>query len=299
MFDLDNILHFAELNIQTIGIFIAIIGGLLVTKLLNLKIEKSELVDKLNILNKEIEYNSNLIKIRKERIFKNNREAFIDEIYTHVIERDFNIDEYDAHGLSADEREQAYSDVIDAYKKAGSIFKDREYYHDDIEKILSENKIYNDNEMYWVYYEVGSKFAGVRRTNYGPISLSDLESLNISNKFATLQENLEERDLANDYTKIVDINNWKIIEKQDIESKIKAIDSNLKIDLLTFLLITIFGIIVPQVIISIHPLFINYKFLKYWFAIYSILTFIISMIAMIVYRVDTVVCQNKILIDPT
>ena len=29
IFDLDNILHFAELNIQTIGIFIAIIGGLL------------------------------------------------------------------------------------------------------------------------------------------------------------------------------------------------------------------------------------------------------------------------------
>lgn len=264
MFDLDNILHFAELNIQTIGIFIAIIGGLLVTKLLNLKIEKSELIDKLNILNKEIEYNSDRIKTRKEKIFKNNREAFIDEIYTHVIERNFNIDEYDAHGLSVEERGQAYND-------------------NDIEKILSENKIYDDNEMYWVYYDVCSKFAKVRRTNYGTISLPDLGSLNISNKFATLQENLEERDLTNDYTKIVDMNNWKIIEKQDIESKIKAIYVNLKIDLLTFLLITIFGIIVPQVIISIHPLFINYKFLKYWFAVYSILTFIISMIAMIVY----------------
>lgn len=283
MFDLNNILHFAEINIQTIGIFIAIIGGLLVTKLLNLKIEKAELVDKLNILNKEIEYNSDRIKTRKEKIFKNNRKAFIDEIYTHVIERDFNIDEYDAHGLSAEEIEQAYTDIIDAYKKAESIFRDREYYHDSIEKILSENKIYDDNEMYWVYYEVGSEFAEVIRANYGPNRLPDLESLNINNKFATLQENLEERDLANDYTKIVDINNWKIIEKQDIESKIKAIDSNLKIDLLTFMLITIFGIIVPQIIISIHPLFINYNFLKYWFALYSILTFIFSMIAMIVY----------------
>lgn len=283
MFDLNNILHFAELNIQTIGIFIAIIGGLLVTKLLNLKIEKAELVDKLNILNKEIEYNSDRIKTRKEKIFKNNRKAFIDEIYTHVIERDFNIDEYDAHGLSAEEIEQAYTDIIDAYKKAESIFRDREYYHDSIEKILSENKIYDDNEMYWVYYEVGSEFAEVIRANYGPNRFSDLESLNINNKFATLQENLEERDLTNDYTKIVDINNWKIIEKQDIESKIKAIDSNLKVDLLTFLLITIFGIIVPQVIISIHPLFVNYKFLKYCFALYSILTFIFSMIAMIIY----------------
>lgn len=60
IFELDNILHFVELNIQTIGIFIAVIGG--ITKLLNLKIEKSELMDKLNILNKEIEFNNNRIK---------------------------------------------------------------------------------------------------------------------------------------------------------------------------------------------------------------------------------------------
>lgn len=119
MFDLDNILHFAKLNIQTIGIFITIIGGLLVTRLLNLKTERSELVDKLNIMNKEIEYNSDRIKIGKERIFKNNREAFIDEIYTHVIERDFNIDEYNAPGLSAKEREQAYND----YYKSNSLKK--------------------------------------------------------------------------------------------------------------------------------------------------------------------------------
>lgn len=61
MFDLDNILHFAELNIQTIGIFIAIIGSLLVTKLLNLKIEKSELIEKLNILNNERQEKKNKV----------------------------------------------------------------------------------------------------------------------------------------------------------------------------------------------------------------------------------------------
>lgn len=283
MFDLNNILHFAELNIQTIGIFIAIIGGLLVTKLLNLKIEKTELVDKINMLNKEIEYNRERIKIRKERIFKNNREAFIDEIYTHVIEKDFNIDEYESHGLSLEERQQTYNDVMDTYKKAISMFEDREYYYDDIEKVLYENNIYNDNEMYWVYYEVGSKFAKEEQISYGPIVIPNFNSSIYSNKIVSFQENMEERDLTNDYTKIVDINNWKIIEKQEIERKIKAININLKSDLLIFLLITIFGIIIPQVIISIHPLFIDYKFLKYWFAIYSILTFIFSMTAMIIY----------------
>ena len=56
--------------------------------------------------------------------------------------------------------------------------------------------------MYWVYYEVDSRFAEIRRINYGPVSLPNLGSLNISNKFAIFQENLEERDLANDYTKL-------------------------------------------------------------------------------------------------
>ena len=50
MFSLDNIISFASMNIQTIGIFIAIIGGIIVTKLLNLKIEKDSLEDKLSII---------------------------------------------------------------------------------------------------------------------------------------------------------------------------------------------------------------------------------------------------------
>lgn len=283
MFSLENIISFTNTNIQIIGIFIAIIGGLLVSKLLNLKIEKSELLDKLNILNKEIEFNSDRIKQRKEKIIKNNRETFIDEIYTHVYEEDFDIELYDDHNLSLEERKQIYNDIKDTYKAAEELFSNREFYYDDIEKILTENKIYNDNEMYWVYYEVGSDFAEIEHGSYGPFSVPDLSSINISNKFASLQENLEERDLTNDYTKIVDINNWKIIEKKDIERKLNAIDSNLKIDLLTFLLVTIFGIIIPQIIISIHPLFVNYKFLKYWFAIYSILSFVLSMVAMIIY----------------
>lgn len=49
MFDLDNITHFAELNIQKNDNFIAIIVDLLATKLLNLKMSK--LVDILNKLN--------------------------------------------------------------------------------------------------------------------------------------------------------------------------------------------------------------------------------------------------------
>lgn len=73
MFSLDNIISFASMNIQTIGIFIAIIGGIIVTKLLNLKIEKDSLEDKLSIINKQIEFDNKRIKKREKRK-ENNRQ---------------------------------------------------------------------------------------------------------------------------------------------------------------------------------------------------------------------------------
>ena len=59
MFDLENILTYANTNIQIIGLFIAIIGGLVATKLLNAKIEKDTLKEKLDKIQKEIEFNEN------------------------------------------------------------------------------------------------------------------------------------------------------------------------------------------------------------------------------------------------
>ena len=104
----------------------------------------------------------------------------------------------------------------------------------------------------------------------------------MDSRFSSLQENLEERDLNNRIDELGELVKWKVIEKEDIESKLTAINNNLNIknDMILFILITIFGIVIPQIILWIYPLFINYKWLKYVFAIYSIMTFIISMIAM-------------------
>lgn len=56
-------------------------------------------------------------------------------------------------------------------------------------------------------------------------------------------------------------------EKEDIESKFIALNNNLyvKKDVLLFVFITIFAIIIPQIILSTYPLFVNYKWLKYIF----------------------------------
>ena len=118
MFSLDNILSFANMNIQIIGIFIAIIGGIIVTKLLNLKIEKDSLEDKLDIINKQIAYDNERINKRKRKITSNNRANFIDSIYEHIFEEDFDLEKYEHFGLSEDEIKEIYDDIIQAYKDA-------------------------------------------------------------------------------------------------------------------------------------------------------------------------------------
>ena len=90
-------------------------------------------------------------------------------------------------------------------------------------------------------------------------------------------------EIARNYKKntvgLINVN----VTKENTIIKIKAINSNLKFDFWTFGIVTLFGIIIPQIVISIHPVFINYKFLKYVFAVYSILSFIGSMFLMMIY----------------
>lgn len=114
------------------------------------------------------------------------------------------------------------------------------------------------------------------------IDVSDIDLLTIQQ--TSLYENLEERDLNNRIDKFDEFIEWKLIEKEDIESKLSAINSiDVKNDVILFIIITVFAIIIPQLVLCIYPIFINYKILKYIFAIYSILIFIISMILMLGY----------------
>ena len=84
MFDLNNILTYANSNIQIIGIFIAIIGGLVATKLLNAKIEKDTLKEKLDKINKEIDFNKNKKSGKEYKIYLKKREDYKLELKWNV-----------------------------------------------------------------------------------------------------------------------------------------------------------------------------------------------------------------------
>lgn len=281
MFTLENILNYTSANIQIIGVFIAIIGGLIATKLLNTKIEKDTLKEKLEKLNKEIRFYQKRKITDEKELYKINKADYITYIYEKVRNKDFKIEDYEDYNLTFEQRREIVKEINELISSALKIFSEP-HYKDDIPNILKQNHIKEDTIEYMIYKYVGNN-TRIRKTRFGILDPTDIDFDNIS--FVSIPEKLNERDLNNRIDKFDEFIEWKMIEKEDIESKFIALNNNLyvKKDVLLFVFITIFAIIIPQIILSTYPLFVNYKWLKYIFAIYSIITFIISMFFMLWY----------------
>ena len=281
MFELENILSYTNANIQIIGVFIAIIGGLVATKILNTKIEKDTLLEKLSKIEREIKFYEGKKLVDEEEIYEINRKDYISYIFEKVGERNFHIEDYDDYNLTLEQRNTIIQEIKGMMKSALKIFS-IEHSGADVSNILQQNHIKEGTIEYMIYEYVGKKTRKRKPSSLGMIDLTDIELPNIQP--TSLYENLEERDLNNRIDKFDEFIEWKLIEKEDIESKLSAINNiDVKNDVILFIIITVFAIIIPQLVLCIYPIFINYKFLKYIFAIYSILIFIISMMLMLAY----------------
>ena len=140
MFSLDNILTYTSANIQIIGIFIAIIGGLVATKILNTKIEKDTLIEKLSKIEKEIRFYKSRKLTDKEEVYKINKEDYIDYIYEKVEDKDFNIEDYADFNLTLEQRKDIVREIKETINSALKIFN-TEHTKDDIPIILKQNHI--------------------------------------------------------------------------------------------------------------------------------------------------------------
>ncbi len=285
MFALENILSYTSNNIQIIGIFIAIIGGLVATKLLNAKIEKDTLKEKLDKIKKEIEFNKTKKSGKEQKIFLKKKEDYMYYIYDKIIEKNFDINNYEDYGLTEEQRLSIIEEIKEIISKALEIFKGK-HKKSEVDNILKQNHIQENTIEHTIYDYVGYE-TGDSSNSMSPFGtmLPNLSDIRMDSRFSSLQENLEKRDLNNRIDELDEILKWKLIEKEDIESKLIAISNNLNVknDIILFILITIFAILIPQIVLSIYPLFIDFKWLKYVFAIYSILAFIFSMVAMLYY----------------
>lgn len=281
MFQLENILTYVSANIQIIGIFIAIIGGLVATKLLNMKIEKDALKEKLIKINKEINFYNNKKIMDEEQLYEINRIDYINYIYEKVRQKDFRIEDYDTCNLTIEQRRKIVDEINEIFNNAIDIFK-TEHSMDDIPNIIKQNHIAEGTIEYLLYEYVGKK---TRKRKTNSLGMLDYTYIDFSNpQIAPLSDTLLERELINRIDKSDEFIEWKLIEKEDIESKLCALNNiNVKNDIILFISITFFAIIFPQIILSIYPIFIKFKWLKYIFAIYNIVVFIISMFLMLLY----------------
>ena len=281
MFELSNIIAYTTANIQIIGVFIAIIGGLVATKIINTKIEKDTLIEKKIKIEKEINFYKKKKINDEEEKYKINREGYIEYIYEKIFDKDFEIENYSDYNLTIEQRKNIVIEIKEMIMNACKIF-DMEHTKDDISQILQNNHIKEGTIEYMIYEYVGQKTRKRKSIGLGFPDPSDY--IVPSFHRTSLSENLEERDLNNRIDKLDEFIEWKLVEKEDVESKINAINNiDSKKGVILFILITIFAILIPQLILTIYPLFINYKWLKYVFAIYSILAFIISIIFMLCY----------------
>lgn len=156
MFELDNILIYTGANIQIIGVFIAIIGGLVATKILNTKIEKDTLLEKLSKIKKEIRFYKSKKLTDEEEIYKINKEDYIYYIYEKIGDRDFNIENYADYNLTIEQRKTIIQEIKDMMNSALKIFS-IEHSGADVSNILQQNHIKEGTIKYMIYEYVGKK----------------------------------------------------------------------------------------------------------------------------------------------
>ena len=225
MFTLENILNYTSANIQIIGVFIAIIGGLIATKLLNTKIEKDTLKEKLEKLNKEIRFYQKRKITDEKELYKINKADYITYIYEKVRNKDFKIEDYEDYNLTFEQRREIVKEINELISSALKIFSEP-HYKDDIPNILKQNHIEEDTIEYMIYKYVGNN-TRIRKTRFGILDPTDIDFDNIS--FVSIPEKLNERDLNNRIDKFDEFIEWKMIEKEDIESKFIALNNNLDV----------------------------------------------------------------------
>lgn len=211
MFTLENILNYTSANIQIIGVFIAIIGGLIATKLLNTKIEKDTLKEKLEKINKEIRFYQKRKITDEKELYKINKADYITYIYEKVRNKDFKIEDYEDYNLTFEQRREIVKEINELISSALKIFSEP-HYKDDIPNILKQNHIKEDTIEYMIYKYVGNN-TRIRKTRFGILDPTDIDFDNIS--FVSIPEKLNERDLNNRIDKFDEFIEW-IMKKKKI-----------------------------------------------------------------------------------
>ena len=285
MFEIDNIISFTSQNIQVLGIFVAIIGGIVASRLLGFKVEREVLIERRKRLIDEINFINTEKDEKVTKLYELRRIDFIQsvyrDVYKDILNESFDIKTYHYLGLSKDERERIVHEILELFIKGFEIFKE-EHHESEVKSIIENQNI----EMDYIDLEL-LMYVG-KKTSIQPEKLPFMyPNINIDDlpHFSSLSNNLNEKKIEDIIDEMSSTAKWKKIELDDVEIRIQSImkSMNIKNDVSLFLLVTTAGIIVPQFVLSIYPLMKDIICLNYLFALYSIFAFLACMISMLMY----------------
>ena len=288
MFEIDNIVSYTSQNIQVLGVFIAVIGGIVTSRLISLVVEKDSLIEKRKRLKDEIDFISSDKSNKEKKLHKFRKEEFIESvyrsIYNDICDGTFPDKSYSYIGLSKCDRDSIVNEIVEILSRGYGFFQG-DYEKSDIERILKEQNIEFGSIEYDIMSYVGKKKMNRPTPMFNLYPFDVIEDLP---RIKSLSENLNEISLEKLIDEMDSTIEWKMIELANTEIRIHSINQNLNIknEVSIFISITTLGILIPQTVVSFYPLIEDCVWFNYGFAIYSVLVFLGCMIKILLYIYD-------------
>lgn len=266
----DNLIELILNSIQIIGIFIAIIIGLIISKVMDLKKEKSETIDTLEDINNELEnMNKQFDKLKEENyeFYKEDNVYSIIDLISEGKECEIS---YSIPYISEQDQKDFYKYVNDYMFKIEEMVR-KDISVDECKKKLKVEK-YSVEEM--IIDEIYERIVPQPQLIIPP----DLKTTHIVSAIDNIQNINRLRDMDNLSYQI----RLKEQQKNICEKRLKSINSTIDIKIGRVLSITIvlFSVVLPFLIVVFQE---SLECFQTYIYIYLIASFVLSMFSMCIY----------------
>lgn len=266
----DNLIELILNSIQIIGIFIAIIIGLIISKVMDLKKEKSETIDTIEDINNELEnMNKQFDKLKEENyeFYKEDNVYSIIDLISEGKECEIS---YSIPYISEQDQKDFYKYVNDYMFKIEEMVR-KDISVDECKKKLKVEK-YSVEEM--IIDEIYERIVPQPQLIIPP----DLKTTHIVSAIDNIQNINRLRDMDNLSYQI----RLKEQQKNICEKRLKSINSTIDIKIGRVLSITIvlFSVVLPFLIVVFQE---SLECFQTYIYIYLIASFVLSMFSMCIY----------------
>ena len=141
MLEFNETINLLGVSIQIVGIFVAIIGGLVATKILSFNAEKEQISNEINDINIEIETTKQYLAEKESRNEKLYKEEMAWEIANSILEggEEIDLSENDNYLISMETREEFYRYVKEVLKKGYELYKSDEEAYKNLNDFIKAN----------------------------------------------------------------------------------------------------------------------------------------------------------------